>query len=49
MVYAPGIWTGYAGDTFPGLVESIDAKDWRNAVRWAHIIKKSVERAGKGL
>lgn len=31
VVFAPGLWTGYAGATFPGLVESIDAKDWVNA------------------
>jgi N-acetylated-alpha-linked acidic dipeptidase len=28
VVFAPGLWTGYAGATFPGLVESIDMKDW---------------------
>ena len=27
VVFAPGIWTGYAGATFPGLVESIDKDD----------------------
>ncbi len=27
VVFAPGIWTGYAGATFPGLVEAIDAGD----------------------
>ena len=27
VVFAPGIWTGYAGATFPGLVESIDGGD----------------------
>ena len=27
VVFAPGIWTGYAGATFPGLVESIDRGD----------------------
>lgn len=26
-VFAPGIWTGYAGATFPGLVESIERGD----------------------
>ena len=24
VVFAPGLWTGYAGDVFPGLTESID-------------------------
>lgn len=27
VVFAPGIWTGYAGATFPGLVEAVEAKD----------------------
>ena len=27
VVFAPGVWTGYAGATFPGLVESIDNGD----------------------
>ena len=27
VVFAPGIWTGYAGATFPGLVESVDDGD----------------------
>lgn len=27
VVFAPGLWTGYAGATFPGLVECIDSGD----------------------
>lgn len=27
VVFAPGLWTGYAGATFPGLVESVDGGD----------------------
>ena len=27
VVFAPGIWTGYAGATFPGLVESVESGD----------------------
>ena len=27
VVFAPGIWTGYAGATFPGLVEAVDKGD----------------------
>lgn len=30
VVFAPGIWTGYAGATFPGLVESVDAGNKTN-------------------
>lgn len=29
-IFAPGLWTGYSGAVFPGIVESIDAKDWDN-------------------
>jgi N-acetylated-alpha-linked acidic dipeptidase len=25
IVFAPGLWTGYSGETFPGLVEAVDA------------------------
>ncbi|KAL5339344.1 hypothetical protein BJX70DRAFT_364089 [Aspergillus crustosus] len=31
VVFAPGIWTGYAGATYPGLVESLEAGDVANA------------------
>lgn len=31
VVFAPGIWTGYSGSTYPGLVESFDAGDVANA------------------
>ena len=27
VVFAPGYWTGYAGATFPGLIESVEAGD----------------------
>lgn len=30
---------------FPGLVESIDAKDYSNAVRWARIIESCITTA----
>ena len=31
VVFAPGVWTGYSGATYPGLVESFDAGDKANA------------------
>ncbi len=49
VVYAPGLWTGYAGAVFPGLQESIDAKDYVNAVRWAGIIDGSLKAAAKSI
>lgn len=45
IVFAPGLWTGYAGAVYPGLVESIDAKNYTNAVRWSGIIEDSVTKA----
>lgn len=32
VVFAPGLWTGYSGATYPGLVESFDAKNSTNAM-----------------
>lgn len=69
VVYAPGLWTGYAGGkslclhfysfianmtntiaaVYPGLVESIDAQDYTNGLRWTKIIKKCVEDGLKSL
>ncbi|KAI5288548.1 hypothetical protein KEM54_005118, partial [Ascosphaera aggregata] len=31
VIFAPGLWTGYSGAVFPGLAESIEARDWHNA------------------
>ncbi|CAK7208395.1 hypothetical protein SEUCBS140593_000158 [Sporothrix eucalyptigena] len=49
VIFAPGVWTGYSGAVFPGLVESIDAGNWTNAVRWAGIIEERLLAAAKGL
>ncbi|KZF24437.1 glutamate carboxypeptidase [Xylona heveae TC161] len=45
VVFAPGLHTGYAGVTFPGLVENIEAGQWDNATVWSHIIEDRVEAA----
>ncbi|KAI3340594.1 hypothetical protein F4824DRAFT_451415 [Ustulina deusta] len=45
VVFAPGIWTGYAGAVFPGLVESIDVKDFTNAIKWVGIIESCIKTA----
>ncbi|KAI1854434.1 hypothetical protein JX265_012468 [Neoarthrinium moseri] len=47
VVFAPGVWTGYAGAVFPGLVESIDNKDFVNALKWADIIDVCIRTATK--
>jgi N-acetylated-alpha-linked acidic dipeptidase len=69
VVFAPGLWTGYAGGeftvldlqmveikmltyllaVFPGLMESIDAKDFINAMKWAAIIDDCIVNAAKSL
>lgn len=49
VVFAPGIWTGYAGATFPGLVESRDAQDNEALERWTLIIKERIEAATESL
>ncbi|KAL7908681.1 Zn-dependent exopeptidase [Trichoderma velutinum] len=49
VVYAPGLWTGYAGAVYPGLVESIDAKNYSNGLKWANIIKHAVDKATKSI
>ncbi|OXV11868.1 hypothetical protein Egran_00371 [Elaphomyces granulatus] len=45
VVFAPGLWTGYSGATYPGLVESFGAGDSENAERWSVIIQKRLEAA----
>ncbi|KAH0543577.1 hypothetical protein FGG08_002138 [Glutinoglossum americanum] len=45
VVFAPGLWTGYSGATFPGLVESIGERNWTNAKRWSRIIDNRVKLA----
>ncbi|KAL2021434.1 hypothetical protein VTK56DRAFT_7187 [Thermocarpiscus australiensis] len=49
VVFAPGLWTGYAGAVFPGLVESIDAGNWTNAERWVGIIESRIHDAARRL
>ncbi|KAI0108892.1 hypothetical protein GGR51DRAFT_548025 [Nemania sp. FL0031] len=49
VVFAPGIWTGYAGAVFPGLVESIDNNDFTNAIRWVGIIDSCIQTATKTI
>ncbi|KAK4232203.1 hypothetical protein QBC38DRAFT_463398 [Podospora fimiseda] len=49
VVFAPGLWTGYSGAVFPGLVESIDVEDWTNARRWVDIIESRIKNAAKAI
>jgi N-acetylated-alpha-linked acidic dipeptidase len=45
VVFAPGRWTGYAGATFPGLVESFEDDNMTNAKKWAGIIESKLKAA----
>ena len=49
VVFAPGVWTGYAGATFPGLVESQDNGDIEGVQRWTSIIKGRIDAATRSL
>jgi N-acetylated-alpha-linked acidic dipeptidase len=49
IVFAPGLWTGYAGAVFPGLVEAIDARDYGVAEKWVGIIENSLRKAAQSL
>ncbi|KAL1305686.1 hypothetical protein AAFC00_007279 [Neodothiora populina] len=45
VIFAPGLWTGYAGATFPGLVEAIDFGDHAALKKWTGIIEGTVWKA----
>ncbi|KAK9327965.1 hypothetical protein V1520DRAFT_347381 [Lipomyces starkeyi] len=45
VVFAPGVWTGYAGVTFPGLNEALDARNISNTKRWLDIITERISQA----
>jgi N-acetylated-alpha-linked acidic dipeptidase len=49
VVFAPGLWTGYAGAVFPGLVEAIDFGDKGALWKWAGIITACVQKATTSL
>ncbi|KAI6712134.1 hypothetical protein JHW43_005329 [Diplocarpon mali] len=49
VVFAPGLWTGYSGAVFPGLVEAIEARDYENAEKWVGIIESRLESAYSSL
>lgn len=45
VVFAPGLWTGYAGATWPGLVESVQDGDRKRLNRWVGIGVRAVHKA----
>lgn len=48
-VFAPGIWTGYAGARFPGLAEGLDKEDVEGVERWAKILGRKIDDAAASL
>ncbi|CAO2649807.1 Nn.00g010990.m01.CDS01 [Neocucurbitaria sp. VM-36] len=49
VVFAPGKWTGYAGATFPGIVEGIDESDYQVVKKWIDIAAKAITAAADWL
>jgi N-acetylated-alpha-linked acidic dipeptidase len=49
VVFAPGKWTGYAGATFPGIVEGIDEKSDDTVEKWIAIASKAIDAAADWL
>lgn len=49
VVFAPGKWTGYAGATFPGIVEGIEEEDLGVVYRWVNIAVEVLEGAAEFL
>ncbi|KAK6465991.1 membrane protein [Scheffersomyces coipomensis] len=44
IIYASGRFTGYEGQTFPGLKEAIEDGDFERFVEWLGIVSKTIKR-----
>jgi N-acetylated-alpha-linked acidic dipeptidase len=49
IVFAPGIDTGYAGVTFPGLVEAIEQGNVTELWKWTGICTGMIKNARKWI
>lgn len=49
IVFAPGLWTGYAGAVFPGLMEAIDERDEERFKKWIDITENAILKAAESL
>ncbi|KAK1837792.1 glutamate carboxypeptidase [Colletotrichum chrysophilum] len=49
MIFAPGLWYGYDGVIFPGVVECMEAKDTKGADEWIGKIVEAIEKVTKSL
>ena len=49
VVFAPGRWTGYSGEQYPGLMESFQDRNTTNAQRWSDITEARLKAARDSL
>lgn len=49
IVFACGRFTGYAGQTWPGIREAIEDDDFERTVKWLGIAAKAARRVANGL
>ncbi|KAE9569031.1 putative glutamate carboxypeptidase [Colletotrichum fructicola] len=49
MIFAPGLWYGYDGVIFPGVVECMEAEDMKGAIEWIAKIVEAIERVTRLL
>ncbi|KAH0439947.1 PA domain-containing protein [Colletotrichum camelliae] len=49
MIFAPGLWYGYDGVIFPGVVECMEAEDTNGATEWIAKIVEAIEKATKSM
>ncbi|KUJ12392.1 Zn-dependent exopeptidase [Mollisia scopiformis] len=49
IVFAPGLWLGYGGVVFPGILEALDSGDEKEAHRWVSKIAAAVDAVTNSL
>jgi len=49
VVFAPGKWTGYAGATFPGIVEGIEDGEKEVVKKWVGVVAGAIDGAADWL
>jgi len=42
MIQAPGLFSGYGADSFPGLTQSIKDQDWETAATYSNVISATI-------
>ena len=49
VIYAPGLYTGYAVKTLPGIREAVEAKDFTRVAEQTQIVVRALQRATRTL